>query len=171
LSSDFRTACLTRTSVKFPNGFGASFDKIASGVPGVEIRMPLLFTQCVQQGRISLPEFVRLTATNAARIYGLAPRKGDLATGADADLCIWDENYDHVIDNSMMHHNVDFTPYEGLKVTAWPAITLSRGEVISRYHEFCGTRGRGQFVPALATAPHHAQTDAEKELAAFGLTW
>ncbi len=156
---------------KFPNGFGASFDKIASGVPGVEIRMPLLFTQCVKEGRISLPEFVRLTSTNAARIYGLAPRKGDLTIGADADLCIWDENYDRVIDNAMMHHNVDFTPYEGLKVSAWPAVTLSRGEVISRYHEFCGTRGRGRFLPATATAPHQDRTDAEKELEAFGLAW
>lgn len=133
--------------------------------------MPLLFTRCVKEGRISLPEFVQLTSTNAARIYGPAPRKGDLAIGADADLCIWDENYDRVIDNAMMHHNVDFTPYEGPKVTAWPAVTLSRGQVISRYHEFCGTRGRGRFLPATATAPQQDRTDAEKELETFGLAW
>jgi dihydropyrimidinase len=153
---------------KFPEGFGSSFDKIASGVPGVEIRMPLLFTQCVQEGKIGLPEFVRLTATNAATIYGLASRKGDLVVGADADLCIWDETYNRVVTNEMMHHNVDFTPYEGIKVSAWPAMTLSRGEVVSRYHEFCGTRGRGQFVPAAQTMPVNQQTQAEQELAAFG---
>lgn len=168
LSSD-HSPYMFNESEKFPHGFGASFDKIASGVPGVEVRMPLLFTYGVKTGRFGLTDFVRLTATNAARIYGVHPRKGDLAVGSDADLLIWDEDYDGVIENRLMHHNVDFTPYEGMKVTAWPAVTMSRGEVVARYHTFCGTKGRGMFIPAARTMPLNEQTDSEKELAALGL--
>jgi len=169
LSSD-HSPYMFNEQEKFPHGFDASFDRIASGIPGVEARMPLLFTHGVKEGRLGLADFVSLTATNAARIYGLHPRKGDLRVGFDADLCIWDENYDGVIRNELMNHNVDFTPYEGMRVTAWPAVTLSRGEIVSRYHTFCGKRGRGQFIPAAPTPRRCRETDSEMEIAAFGVT-
>lgn len=169
LSSDHSPYMFDETG-KFPHGLDASFDKIASGVPGVEVRLPLLFTLGVQARRISLVDFVRLTATNAAKIYGLYPRKGSLNVGADADLCLWDENYERVIDNQIMHHNVDFTPYEGITVTAWPAVVISRGDVVSRYHDFCGVRGRGRFIAASPTPSRKEQTASEVELERFGVS-
>jgi dihydropyrimidinase len=169
LSSDHAPYMLNETG-KFPEGFDSSFDKIASGVPGVGARMPILFTECVSSGRVDLPAFVRLTAANAARIYGIDARKGDIAIGMDADFCIWDDAYDRVITNDIMHHQVDFTPYEGYRVRAWPAVTISRGEVIARYHDYLGEADRGQFIPAQQTPVLHQETQAQAELGAFGAT-
>lgn len=169
LSSDHAPYMLDENG-KFPEGFGSSFDKIASGVPGIEVRMPVLFTECVLSGRMDLPAFVRLTATNAARIYGIDARKGDIAVGLDADLCIWDDGYDRVVTNDIMHHQVDFTPYEGYRVRAWPAVTISRGEVIARYHAYTGGADRGRFIPAEQTQVRQEVTEAQAELAAFGAT-
>lgn len=149
---------------KFAHGRDVPFTRISNGLPGVEIRMPMFFTRAVQSGAISINRFVELTSTNAAKIYGLYPRKGTIAIGADADLCIWDDTHGWTISNDCFHHNVDYTPYEGLEVTAWPAVTLSRGKVVARYHDFTGKRGDGQFVPALETAPRYASTNTQDEL-------
>jgi len=71
------------------HGTDAPFTKIPNGVPGVETRLPLLFSEGVGKGRIDLPAFVALSATNAAKLYGLYPRKGTIAVGTDADLAVW----------------------------------------------------------------------------------
>ena len=71
-----------------------------------------------------------LTSTNADKMYGLYPRKGSIAIGADADLVIWNEGDPVRVTNDMLHHNVDYTPYEGMQLSAWPAVTLARGEVV-----------------------------------------
>ncbi|MBT53812.1 MAG: dihydropyrimidinase [Mameliella sp.] len=154
---------------KFAHGRDVPFTRISNGLPGVELRMPLFFTHAVQTGRIDINRFVALTSANAAEIYGLSGRKGTIAVGADADLCIWDDDYRWTINNDRMHHNVDFTPYEGMEVTAWPAVTLSRGRVVARYHDFTGTRGDGQFLVADAALTRHEMTATQKELNAFGL--
>ena len=78
----------------------------------------------------TLPRFVALSATNAAKIYGLYPRKGTLAIGADADIAIWDPGREVTITKSILHDRMDYTPYEGMRVTGWPVMTLSRGEVV-----------------------------------------
>ncbi len=142
-------------------GTGASFHKVPNGVPGVETRLPLLFSEGVLKGRIDLNQFVRLTSTNAAKLYGLYPRKGTIAVGSDADLVIWDTDTPVTITNSMLHHACDYTPYEGMELTAWPALTLSRGKTVWRDGEMCAEPGHGQFVacerPAAAQAPPASQ--------------
>ena len=110
------------------------------------------------KNRISLPEFVALTATNAAKLYGLYPRKGTIAVGADADLVIWDEKKQVTITQSIMHDAMDYTPYEGREVTGWPVMTLLRGKFVWRDGEFTGEAGGGMFhecdtPPALSAPP------------------
>ena len=143
---------------KLKAGPGAHFKQIANGVPGIEVRMPLLFSEGVLKNRISLPEFVALTATNAAKLYGLYPRKGTIAVGADADLVIWDEKKQVTITQSIMHDAMDYTPYEGREVTGWPVMTLLRGKFVWRDGEFTGEAGGGMFhecdpPPALSAPP------------------
>ncbi len=123
------------------------FKKVPNGVPGLEIRLPLLFSEGVLKGRIDLNQFVALTATNHAKIYGLHPKKGTIAVGSDADIAIWDPAIERTITKSMLHDAMDYTPYEGRKVTGWPMTVLSRGEVIVEKGEPVGRMGRGQFLP------------------------
>jgi dihydropyrimidinase len=151
-SSDHAPFCYDGPEGKRAHGDDASFERIANGIPGVETRMPLLWSEGVLKGRISAQQFVALTSSNAARLYGMAPRKGTIAVGADADLVIWNDGLDLRLDNRMLHHNVDYTPYEGMHLQAWPALTLSRGEVV-----FDGEPrlepGRGRFLRCERPAP------------------
>jgi dihydropyrimidinase len=130
---------------KKPGGEEVAFRHIPNGIPGLETRMPLLYSEGVLAGRISLNKFVELTATNPAKAYGLHPRKGTIAVGADADLVIWQEG-ERTIRNADMHHAVDYTPYEGRSLRAWPALTFSRGEVVWDGREFTGRAGHGRFL-------------------------
>jgi dihydropyrimidinase len=128
-------------------GLTDGFKKVPNGVPGLEVRMPLLFSEGVGKGRIDIHRFVAITATTPARLYGLAPRKGSIAIGADADLVIWDTQKKVKITQAILHDAMDYTPYEGIEVTGWPAVTLSRGEAVWRDGKFLGTPGRGKFLP------------------------
>ena len=130
---------------KKPGGQEVPFRHIPNGIPGLETRMPLLYSQGVLEGRISLNKFVELTATNPAKAYGLHPRKGTIAIGSDADLVVWDER-DVVVSNAQLHHNVDYTPYEGMQLRAWPGLTLSRGEVVWDGRQLQSRAGRGRFL-------------------------
>ena len=138
-------------------GTDAGFHKVPNGIPGVETRMPLLFSEGVLKGRIDLNQFVRLTSTNVAKLYGLYPRKGTIAIGADADLVIWDTDTPVTVSNDRLHHACDYTPYEGMTLGAWPALTLSRGRTVWRDGELCGEAGHGAFLacerPAAARLP------------------
>ena len=131
---------------KFSAGPNPSFKKIANGVPGIETRMPLLFSEGVGKGRLSLNEFVALTATNAAKIYGLHPRKGTIAVGSDADIAIWDPNWKRTITRSILHDNMDYTPYEGMEVTGWPKTVINRGRVVVEDETLLVARGSGEFL-------------------------
>ena len=133
-------------SGKLSAGPTPSFKKIANGVPGLEVRMALLFSEGVGKGRLTLNEFVALTATNPARIYGLHPRKGTLAVGGDADLALWDPRWERVIEQDMLHDNMDYTPYAGRKVTGWPRIVISRGRVAVEDETLQVERGSGAFL-------------------------
>ncbi|CAM2059795.1 phenylhydantoinase [Desulfovibrionales bacterium] len=97
------------------------------GIPGIETRLPLLFTYGVLADRISLPRLVALTATNPARIMGLAPAKGNLFPGADADIAILDPTAEHTISAITLRQAVDYTPFEGLPSRGWPRHVLLRG--------------------------------------------
>lgn len=128
-------------------GEEAPFSAVPNGLPGLETRLPILFSEGVVKGRIDLQRFVALTATNPARLFGLHPRKGTIAVGADADIAIWDPARTVTIRNADLHHQVDYTPYEGVEVTGWPETTLSRGEVVWQGARIVGRPGHGRFMP------------------------
>ena len=129
------------------HGDGAGFAHVPNGIPGVETRLPLLFSEGVGKGRISINRFVELTASGPARIYGLAPRKGTIAVGSDADITVWDPEREVTITNEALHHNVDYTPYEGRRLTGWPVTVISRGEVVVEDGDLQAQPGRGEFLP------------------------
>ncbi len=106
-----------------------SFRWVPNGIPGVETRLPILFSEGVGKGRISLNEFVALSATNHAKMYGLTS-KGSIAVGMDADIAIWDPEREVTITQALLHHGSDYTPYEGIAVRGWPVTTIVRGRVV-----------------------------------------
>jgi dihydropyrimidinase len=123
-----------------------SFKWVPNGIPGVESRMPILYSKGVVEGRITVNEFVALTSTNHAKMYGLYPRKGAIGVGFDADIVLWDPNKRETIRQEIMHHGADYTPYEGLAVTGWPVMTLLRGEVVAEDGRIVGAKGGGRFL-------------------------
>ena len=127
-------------------GEDASVDQIPNGIPGVETRMSLLWSEGVATGRITPPQFVALTSTNAAKTFGLAPRKGSIAIGADADLVVWDPARQDRVTNAKLHHAVDYTPYEGMLLTGWAETTLLRGQVVFHQGRYLGHEGQGRWL-------------------------
>ena len=128
------------------HGTNAPFSDIPNGVPGIGSRLAVLFSEGVGKGNIDLSTFVRLTATNPAKLFGLAPRKGTIAPGADADLVLWDPKKEMTITNAVVQHVIDYTPYEGMKVTGWPVATIRRGEVAMRDGKVLASPGSGAFM-------------------------
>jgi dihydropyrimidinase len=124
-----------------------NFRYVPNGIPGVETRLPILFSEGVGKGRITLEQFVALTSTNHAKMYGLYPRKGTIEVGADADVVLWDPARTTRISHSILHDACDYTPYEGLEVTGWPVLTMVRGRVVVRDGKLVGARGFGQHLP------------------------
>jgi dihydropyrimidinase len=135
---------------KLAAGKNPDFKQIANGIPGIELRLPLLFSEGVRKNRIDLNRFVALTCTNPARIYGLHPQKGTIAIGSDADLALWDPEKTVAMTDTTTHDRVGYSPYAGLTVTGWPTTVLSRGEVIVDQGELLAPRGRGRFLPRAA---------------------
>ncbi len=123
-----------------------SFAMIPNGMPGVETRMYLMWDGGVRTGRISMNRFVDVTSTAPAKIYGLYPKKGTIAVGADADLLVWDGEKRHVISDKTTHMRVDYSPYEGREVVGAPSHVLSRGKVIVENGTYVGRKGDGKFV-------------------------
>ncbi|MFD0667001.1 dihydropyrimidinase [Ramlibacter sp. MAHUQ-53] len=152
-SSDHAPFAFAGPNGKQVHGKDAPFSEVPNGIPGLETRMPLLMSHGVIDGRIDIHSFVALTATNAAKIYGLFPRKGTIAVGSDADLVIWDMDSPREIRNEQLHHAVDYTPYEGIEVKAWPALTMSRGAVVWKDGQYLGREGHGQFLACDRPAP------------------
>jgi dihydropyrimidinase len=128
-----------------------TIDRLRAGVENLQTLRPMLYSEGVRTGRISLQRFVELTATNAARLFGLYPRKGTIAPGSDADLVVFDPNRTRTIEPSMLKSNADYSVFEGWEVTGWPVITLSRGEIVYEHGEVTGAPGRGQLLPRSAT--------------------
>ena len=127
-----------------------SFKEIANGIPGLELRMPLMFSEGVQKGRIGLERLIELCCTNPARIYGLHPNKGTIAVDADADLAIWDPERKVEVTDQLTHDAVDYCPYTGMTLQGWPTTVLSRGEVIVEDGKLLAQPGRGRFLPRAA---------------------
>jgi dihydropyrimidinase len=148
-SSDHAPFNVEGTDGKKPAGEEVEFRHIPNGIPGIETRLPLLYSEGVLGGRITLNKFVELTATGPAKAYGLHPRKGTIAIGSDADLVVWDER-DLILTNEQLHHAVDHTPYEGMTLRAWPGLTIARGEVVWDGVRFHPRAGRGRFLSCAA---------------------
>ncbi len=108
--------------------------------------LPMLYSEGVRTGRISLRRFVDVTATNAAKLFGLFPRKGTIAVGSDADIAIFDPDLTRTVERPMVKSNAGHSVYEGWSVTGWPVITLRRGEIVFRDDEVVGRVGSGHLL-------------------------
>ena len=128
------------------------FSKIPNGHPSIEHRMELLWSEGVAKGRITPGQFVALTSTNAARIFGMYPQKGGIAPGTDADLVIFDPNHQHVLSAKTHHMNVDYSAYEGWEVTGKCQTVLLRGEIVIDHNDLLINKGFGKFLPRKAQA-------------------
>lgn len=124
-----------------------SFRWVPNGIPGIGARLPILFSEGVMKGRIDINQFVALSATNHAKAYGLYPRKGTIAVGADADIAIWDPERRQTLTHALLADGCDYTPYEGLELTGWPVTTLVRGMVMVRDGVLEGAKGSGTYLP------------------------
>lgn len=125
---------------------GADFTKCPNGMPGVELRFPLMFSEGIMKQRISPVELARLCALNPAKLFGMYPKKGVIRPGSDADIVIFDPRKQYTISHDRLHENVDHTPYEGMTISCDIDCVISRGDVIVRNNEFIGRQGRGQFI-------------------------
>ena len=152
-------------SGKLPRGDKTTFKEIANGVPGIELRLPLLFSEGVGQGRLDLNAFVALTSTNHAKLYGLYPRKGTIAVGSDADLVVWDPERETTVTAGILHDNVGYTPYEGRKLKGWPVTVLSRGRIVVDDGKLLAARGSGAFQPCALSEAAKPRGAAVPELA------
>jgi dihydropyrimidinase len=155
-------------SGKLPLGADTTFKEMANGVPGIELRLPLLFSEGVMAGRITVNEFVALTATNHARMYGLHPRKGTLAVGSDADIALWDPERRTTVDWSMLHDNVGYTPYAGRELRGWPVTVIRRGEVIVDGGSLHAAAGSGRYLRCDVPQPLRVERPAPPERRLFG---
>jgi dihydropyrimidinase len=123
-----------------------SFKWVPNGIPGVETRLPILFSEGVSKGRISAERFVALTSSNPAKLYGLYPAKGAIAIGADADITLWDDQRRVTLSQDILHHGSDYTPYEGLEVTGWPVRTILRGQTVMLDGEIAQQAPQGRHL-------------------------
>lgn len=122
------------------------FSKIPNGGPIIEDRFSILFSEGVKKGRISLNQFVDVTSTRAAKLFGLYPKKGTIAVGGDADIVIFDPNVERTISVETHHMAVDYNAFEGMKVTGEPVSVLSRGNWVIQNKQFVGKLGSGQYL-------------------------
>ena len=127
---------------------GLTIERLRPGVENLQLLMPMLYSEGVRSGRISLQRLVDLTSANAARLFGLYPRKGALAVGSDADLVIFDPALERVVNAAMLHSRADYSVYEGWRVTGWPVLTLRRGEIVYEADRSAvtGQPGSGQVL-------------------------
>jgi dihydropyrimidinase len=127
--------------------------RMRPGVADLETMLPMLFTEGVMRGRLTVERFVAVTATNAARLFGLYPRKGTIAVGSDADLVIWEPRRQRTIRGAEMYSRAGHTVYEGREVGAFPVVTIRRGEVVFENGRVLGQPGSGQVLPRGKTEP------------------
>lgn len=123
-----------------------AFTEIPNGIPGIEERVNLLYTYGVKRGRLDIHRFVDAASTQAAKTFGLFPRKGTIAVGSDADLVIYDPTYNGTLSARGQHVNNDYNGFEGMPIEGRPAVVTVRGKVQVRDGEFVGERGRGRFL-------------------------
>ncbi len=121
------------------------------GVENLQTMLPMLYSEGVRAGRITLGRLVEVTSTNAAKLFGLYPRKGAVAVGSDADLVIFDPQLTRTVEGTMLKSKADYSVYEGWQVTGWPVLTLRRGEIVYRDDQVIGRPGSGVILSREAT--------------------
>jgi dihydropyrimidinase len=124
----------------------ATIESVRPGVENLQLLLPMLYSEGVARGRISLRRLVEFTSSNAARLFGLYPTKGAISVGSDADLVVFDPNLERTVTASMLKSNADYSVYEGWRVTGWPVVTVRRGEVVFRDDEVIGNPGSGRVL-------------------------
>ncbi len=117
-----------------------------AGVNNLQVMLPMLFSEGVNKGRLSIERFVEVTSTNPAKIFGMYPRKGTIAVGSDADIALWDPDEVHEIADADVLSNAGFSIYSGTEVVGWPKVTIRRGEVVFRNGRVLATPGSGKLV-------------------------
>jgi len=123
-----------------------SFERCPNGIPGIEPRYQILYSEGVARGRLTLPRFVEITAAAPARLFGLAPQKGSLTLGADADIVLFDPEERWIMGPDTLHMAADWSAYEGIEIIGRVKKVLSRGELIVDGEAFLGTPGRGRYI-------------------------
>ena len=126
------------------------FTKIPNGVPGTEVIIPILYSEGVRKGRITIYDLVRVTSEAPARHFGLRRRKGSIQVGSDADLVVIDPNKRVRLTADVLHSRIDYSIYDDVRTQGYPVLTVSRGEIVMEDGEFVGKRGRGKFLPRTA---------------------
>ena len=126
-----------------------SYVGIPHGLPGVEMRLPILYSKGVVTNRIDMQKLVDLLSTSLAKIWGLYPQKGTLTPGADADVVIFDPDEKWVVHPDKLHMDVDWSPYSGWQLQGKVKSVLSGGRLVIENGQFVGTRGSGKFVPRI----------------------
>jgi dihydropyrimidinase len=149
ISSDHAPYAFDDTG-KLAAGKNPTFKQIANGLPGLEARLPLLFNAMVSKGRFDASRFVAWTATEPAKIYGLHPKKGSIAIGADADIAIWDPKKRVTFSDAAVKDRTGYTPWAGRVVEGWPVTVLRRGEIIVDEGKLHAAPGSGRFLPRKA---------------------
>jgi dihydropyrimidinase len=147
-SGDIHTVCTDHVGYALAEKYheGDTWADVPAGMSNLETNLPMLYSEGVGKGRITLERFVELIATNPAKLTGFYPRKGTIAVGADADLCILDPAKKMTVSPAVTHYATDYDIYDGFEVTGWPVYTISRGEVILRDGEPTTAAGRGRLI-------------------------
>jgi len=122
------------------------FTKIPNGLPGVGDRLPILWTKAVNSGRLSVNDFVAITSTNPAKIFGMYPKKGTILPGSDADLVILDPEKDVIYGKNQAQHRTDYNLYEGWRLKGFPEKVMLRGQIIVDGNTWYGKKGQGKFI-------------------------
>jgi dihydropyrimidinase len=147
-AGDIDTVCSDHAPWTLADKLDPALDVVTArqGVADLETLMPMLFSEGVVTGRISLDRFVELTSANAARLFGLYPRKGAIAVGSDADLALWDPQACRVIDGAQMKSRAGYSVYDGASVTGWPRFVIRRGQVVLADGAVTAQPGQGQWA-------------------------
>ena len=147
-AGDVDTLCSDHAPWTLEHKLDPALDVVTArqGVADLETLMPMLFSEGVVTGRITLDQFVELTSARAARLFGLHPRKGTIAVGADADLGLWDPDDQRVIDGARMASRAGYSVYDGWTVRGWPRFVIRRGQPLLADGQVTARPGQGQWA-------------------------
>ena len=116
------------------------------GVSNLQVMLPLLFSEGLLKGKIRPEQFVTLTSTNAAKLFGIYPQKGTIAIGSDADIVLWDANLTKTINGRQLFSQAGYSVYQGMKISGWPVMTIRRGQVVYQDGRITAQPGSGSLL-------------------------